>query len=189
MPVMSIKDNPPSKPFQCSLLEKEGRWWVVKVKPRQEKAFAFDLLEQNVDYYLPYYENKTMRVDGKFRKSLLVLFSSYVSIIAEEPYRFLSQNRVVTILPVESQQIFRAQLHYIHTVHCAGYQILPMEMTTSFIVGDTVQLMDGPWMGMSGKVCRINSNNFLILQIDTLGSIRVKISDSQVKLTDTSISK
>jgi len=43
MPILSQKNIPTSKPFKDSILKKEGTWWVAKLKPRQEKAFAFVL--------------------------------------------------------------------------------------------------------------------------------------------------
>lgn len=178
MPILSISDNPPSKPFLCSILQTEGKWWVAKVKSRQEKAFAFDLLEQNVDYYLPYYEQKTERSDGKIRKSNLVLFTSYVPFITEDPYKFLKQKRVSTILPVKAQKWFREQLNYIDIASDAGYTITPMAQNENFTIGDTVRLISGPCAGLSGKICKVNNNNFLIIQIDALGCIRVKAADA-----------
>ncbi len=43
----------------------------LKVKPRKEKAFAYDLLEKKLEYYLPMYTKVTKRSDGKNGKHRL----------------------------------------------------------------------------------------------------------------------
>ena len=175
MPVLSAKNNPPSKPFDCSILEKEGTWWIAKVKPRQEKVFAFDLLEQETDYYLPFFEKRTSRSDGKFRKSYLVLFPTYVPFITEDPYTFLKQNRVVTILPVQAQKRFKEQLHQICRARNAGFQIEPVtEM--NYKVGDSVRIASGLLAGISGNITQIQNGLVLILSVDGLGHIKINYS-------------
>lgn len=181
MPVLSLKDNPPSKPFASSILNKEGTWWVAKVRPRQEKVFAFDLLDQGVDYYLPYNEKKTKRADGKYRKSYLVLFPSYVPFITEEPYRFLNKNRIATILPVKAQKCFREQLNCIDEAYSSEHQIIPFENNSEYSLGESVKVIAGPCKDYSGHIVRINKNRCLVLNIEILGYAFVTISESQVR--------
>lgn len=182
MPILPEKDNPPSKLFECSILEKEGTWWVAKVKPRQEKAFAFDLLEQGIDYYLPFYEKKTKRSDGKFRKSLLVLFPSYVPFISEKPFDHLNQNRVATILPVKLQERFKKELHYVSLSISSGVQIEPISTSGKFKSGDQVKIVGGPMCGAEGVVLDSFRNKISIsLSIEYLGCAKITVDDIYIK--------
>jgi hypothetical protein len=171
MPILSAKDNPPSKSFEGSILEKEGTWWVAKVKPRQEKAFAFDLLAGGIDYYLPFYEKKSKRRDGKLRKSTLILFPSYVPFVSDKPYSFLNKNRVATILPIENQDKFRSQLNLILTLNSStDMELLPLSENIEFKVGDFVKVTSGPLIGLFGKIAKIKNDQYLF--ITTMDPIR-----------------
>jgi hypothetical protein len=182
MPNLSAKNNPPPISFETSILEKEGTWWVAKVKPRQEKAFAFDLLKQGVDYCLPYYEKKTLRSDGKFRKSILVLFPSYVPFISERPYDFLKLGRITTILPVEAQQRFKKELHYLFLANASGTLIEPVLKTEQFLQGEPVEIIAGPLSGATGVVINTkNEKSAVILSIDGLGCAKIVIDVKEIK--------
>jgi hypothetical protein len=172
MPILLEKDNPPSKPFECPILEKEGTWWIAKVKPRQEKAFAFDLLELGIDYYLPVYEKKVKRTDGKLRKSTLVLFPSYVPFVSESPFDLLKNNRVATILPIQSQDRFRVQLAQFDLVSERDVHIEPF--TCGINIGDCIAMSDGPLKGLYGYVDKKDYNSDVIyLNIDGLGVVKI----------------
>jgi hypothetical protein len=181
MPILSFKDNPPSKPFESSFLEKEGIWWVAQVKSRHEKAFALDLYNQGVDYYLPYYVKTKQRTDGKFRKSYLVLFPSYVPFIAREPFQYFKLKRVVNIIPIKAQKSFRIQLNYVHAAYGPAHQVLPIEQNNTFIPGDPAEVIKGPCKGLSGKIARVNGNKCFVLQVEILGSALVLIPESYIR--------
>lgn len=177
MPILSDKNNPPSKSFECSILEKLGTWWVAKVKPRQEKAFAFDLLEQGIDYYLPFYEKKTKRSDGKFRKSTLVLFPSYVPFLSENPFGLLRQNRIATILPITDQKKFRAELNQISLAQESSVVIHPhcLSEREALSGGAEVRISSGILKGLTGSIVS-NQKKFMILTVTGLGSVKVIVN-------------
>jgi hypothetical protein len=52
---------PPSRFPDVPIEQAKERWWIAKVKPRQEKQLAFDFLEFGIEYYLPLYEKLTIR--------------------------------------------------------------------------------------------------------------------------------
>jgi hypothetical protein len=181
MPILSAKENPPSKPFECSILEKKGTWWIAKTMPRQEKSFAFDLLEQGIDYYLPFYQKKTMRSDGKIRKSSLILFPSYVPFVNERPFDLLKQKNIVTILPIKSQLRFISQLSQIDLSLNAQMDILPSE-PNEWNSGDSVKISSGPLTGVVGRVIYIKNRTNLLLKVESLGTVRVQIDLTKVKI-------
>lgn len=182
MPILTEHENPPSKPFDCSIIEKEGTWWVAKVKPRQEKAFAFDLLEQGIDYYLPFYEKKTKRSDGKFRKSTLVLFPSYVPFVSEKPYGLLKKNRLATILSIEAQKRFKKEINQIYLAHTIDSILEPAPMKMPAEVGDAIEIIAGPLIGVQGMLSEITIEKAkVILEVKGLGNVKIFIDIRMIK--------
>jgi len=175
MPILSAKDNPPSKPFNSLILETEGTWWVAKTKPRQEKAFVFELSGQGIYYALPCYEKKVRRSDGKFRKSTLVLFPSYVPFICEKPHsQLLKKERIAVILPVKVQEKFKKELHALFLAQAAGAVIEPVPVEMPYQIGEPVEIISGPLSGLTGVVVDTrNETSTVVLSIDGLGCAKV----------------
>ncbi len=179
---LAIKDNPPSKTFSCSVSEKCGTWWVANVKSKHEKSFAFDLIDMQIDYYLPYVEKKTLRSDGKTRKSYLILFPSYVPFIADNPYKVLKTQRVLSILPVVAQSTFRNQLECISKVTTSGINILPTEINHRFQNDDIVVITCGQFKGLEGKIVDIKNERYLLFPVESMGCAMVCVSNDHVAL-------
>ena len=180
MGIISYKDNPPICNLDRPIIESEGTWWIAKVKPRQEKAFARDLLERGVGYYIPCYIKVTRRSDGKKRKSVLVLFPSYVPFISENPYPLLSFNRISTILPVQGQTKFKRQLNRIDVVNNSGIEIVPVSAGT-YCIGDLVKVISGPLKGLVGRVIRNQSGVSIVLVVEGMGAASVTVSKYQLE--------
>jgi hypothetical protein len=160
-------------------MEKEGVWWIAKVKPRQEKVFAFELFKQGIDYYLPYCEKKTQRPDGKFRKSYLILFPSYVPFIAETTCQFWANRSIIAILPIKGQARFRYQLHIINSATESGCRILPWQ-SNRYAVGDLVSVILGPFAGFRGHIFKMQKDDFVVINVDGLGSALLNVEASQI---------
>lgn len=180
MAILAEKDNPPTCNLNCPILESEGTWWIAKVKPRQEKAFAFDLIEQCIGYYLPYYIKISKRSDGKNRKALLVLFPSYVTFISDDPYPLLKTNRLATILPVQAQTRFKQQLNQVYVANEYGIQVDPV-ITSNYQKGDFVKVVTGPLKGISGQIIRLNNESLLVIQVVGMGVACVNVNNYQVE--------
>lgn len=174
MPILAKKDNPPSKPFDSVVLDTSGTWWVAKVKPRQEKMFAFELLEQGINYCLPYYEKKTKRSDGKLRVTFQILFSSYVPFIADNPYNLLNKKRIVSVLRVVYQSRFKEQLHQIFRAIESNYQIITIPQN-EYQIGDLVKVNAGPLIGVTGNIIKIGNIKSLMLSVNGLGQVVVSV--------------
>jgi len=176
MPILSTKNNPPFKSFESSILEKEGIWWLAKVKSRMEKAFAFDLLGQGIDYCLPCYEKKALRSDGKFRKSLLVLFPLYVPFISENPYELLSSRRVLEILKIRQQQKFKTELQYLWQAKESQIPMEPIVKAEPLLSDKPVEIVTGPLKGAAGLIMNIqNGKGDLMVSTDSLGCTKMTV--------------
>ena len=63
------------------------RWWIAKVKPRQEKQLAADFFKASIEYYLPLYARNTPRPGTKHRRIFHVpLFPGYISFAQNQPH-------------------------------------------------------------------------------------------------------
>lgn len=176
MPI--LLNNPPSVSINGSILDEDKEWWIAKVKSRQEKKFAFDLIEDGVEYYLPYYERVSK---NKKVKSLNPLFPSYVPFVcADSPFKFLENRCVSTILSVSQQDKFRKELYQVYVANSNGYNLGPYNSECK--IGDSVKVVCGPLKGLCGSVLLIGNNNKVMLKIDSLGRISLDISVSQLEI-------
>ena len=179
MPILPRKNSPPSKSFEETILEKPGVWWIAKVKPRQEKAFALDLLEQSVDYYIPCYEKHTRKNDGRIRTSELLLFPSYVPFLANETCPAFSYRRISAIYCVRAQNRFRAQLHAIYRAKECDMRLCGTHGPEDR-VGERIQVLSGPLNGLEGnRVCSGDAGEVLFT-VDGLGNVVAALGDVKV---------
>src|SRR4051812_22597374 len=103
--MLKLSENPPVlSPAVGSLRELTGPWWVVHTRPRNEKAFAWELIDKHVPYFLPQIK-RTIFSGGRRRAGMLPLFPSYVFIAggAEARLAALQTQRVCTVIAVPDQ--------------------------------------------------------------------------------------
>jgi len=175
---LSDRGCPPSKSFEGSILEKKGRWWIARIKSNQEKSFVHDLIDQGIDYYLPYYIKKMPRSDGKNRKTLSVLFPSYVPFISEWPYDLLRDTggKVAQILKIEHQQKFKIDLQRVYSAKLANIPMVPVKNPKPFLLDDPVEIVSGPFCGAKGMITGIRNNkSSIVLTINSLGCTKATI--------------
>ena len=83
----------------------DARWWVLRTRPRCEKALARSLLNQGISFFLPLFERRH-RLQGRRVVSHLPLFAGYVFLHATTDDRLaaLKTNRVVSCLHVTDDE-------------------------------------------------------------------------------------
>jgi len=183
MPILAASDNPPSRyPSGLPIIDSKQEWWIAKVKPRQEKALAKDLLELGVEYYLPFFVKTSSRPDSRaVRKSLLPLFPSYVPFASNlEPWFILQSNRVCTILPVTAQERFKSELNQIYMVYEKDVCLTPAARH-EYCVGTQVQVVAGPLRGLNGRIVKIRNSDFLVLRVECLGEACISIDPRNIR--------
>ena len=177
-----VDENPPSRHPHRPIGEAQAPWWVAKVKPRQEKALAFDFIRQAIEYYLPLFTKVVRRKDNnKPRKSILPLFPGYISFSAEKPRLrdALRTNRVVNIIEIRHQKRFVDELSQIFLALEHGIAVEPFDEV--YPEGTKVLVVSGPLRGIRGVIAKIHNNNKLILSVEGLGRAAVAVDSSQVK--------
>jgi transcriptional antiterminator RfaH len=178
-----VNDNPiPRFPDNRTLEADLGNWFVARVKSRQEKALAFDLIDRAIPYYFPMIEKRSRRRDnGKIRKSLLPLFPGYIAMALhmENLNLVYSTNRVVGILPVIDQQRFVDELAQIqHAMACkAKISLMP-----AYTMGQSVLVKTGPMKGLRGEVIRSKGQDILIIKVAMFKhAVRVEMDEADLE--------
>ncbi len=166
--MLKVTDNPPMLPPGASdPAAVVGSWWVAHVKPRAEKALAWDLIGRAVPHFLPM-ASRTAVWGGRRRTVLTPVFPSYVFFAGDASARVaaLSTGRVVSVLPVPQQAMLVRELQAIHVAVGSRLTLDPYPFTA---VGRRCRVARGPLRGIEGIVVRRDDAVRLVLQITTLG--------------------
>lgn len=170
-------------PHVSTTSELSGQWYVAHTRSRFEKAFARDLLNCGVGYFLPLVE-RTRIISGKKRRVLLPLFPSYVFFCGDESAVRNAQmtNRLCQTITVPDQDTLIDELGAIERV-LNGESVLDLYPTLA--VGRRCRIISGPLLGLEGVITRRDSVIQLVLQVSILGQgVLLEISADQVELLD-----
>ncbi len=177
-----IDENPPARHPDRPVSQAPGPWWVAKVKPRQEKALAFDLIKADIEYYLPFVTKVTRRKDNnKPRKSVLPLFAGYISFSGNDPEArgLYKTGRVVSVISIKHQRHFVEELTQIYQAIERGVVLEPL--TVAYAPGALVTVAAGPLRGLTGAIVRIQDADRLVLSVAGLGHASMVIDSALVK--------
>lgn len=182
--MLKASENPPfSWPETESIHNFTGQWWVVHTKSRNEKAFAHDLIDRNISYFLPMTWN-IRRHKGRKIQSLLPLFSGYVFFCGDEKQRLevLRTNRVANLIEVKNQEQLLNELAKIEQALRAGAELVPHNYLKK---GQYCRVIAGPLENLQGIVVTTKGAMRLILQIDMLGqAASVEVDADMVEAVD-----
>jgi transcription antitermination factor NusG len=177
-----VNENPPSRYPDLPIAGSGSPWWVAKVKPRQEKALAFDLIKNDIHYYFPLIVKITRRKDNnKPRKSVLPLFPGYISFCSTETFvhGIYKTGRVVSLIKISYQRRFIEELTQIYMAIEKGVCLEPVAV--SYPPGTLVSVIAGPLRGLCGVISRVQDVDRLVLSVSGLGQASMVIDASMVK--------
>ncbi len=158
----------------------QERWWVAKVKPRQEKQLAADFYKDGIEYYLPLYVKNTPRPGTKHNRIFHVpLFSGYISFAQNQPHDIYKSGRVVNLIEIRHQQRFIRELNQIYYAQKGNAPLEPVGDT--FAEGTPVKIIHGPFAGICGIVSKDPLSTRLILSVECLGNAALQIERSWIK--------
>jgi len=181
-PMLKPSDNPPMlHPAVGSLRELTGQWWVAHTKARNEKAFAWDLADRDVAYYLPMVPRLTFS-GGRKRRGLQPLFPSYVFVIGSEQSRdaALRTNRLCNLIEVDDQPKLIDELSSIERILAHGINV---DLCPFAQAGQSVKIAQGPFKGIVGQVIRRDSVTKLMLEVSILGrAVEMEIESDLLEL-------
>lgn len=182
--MLKESENPPIIwPKNKTIVDLKGSWRVAHTKSRNEKALAWQLVKQEVPYFLPMHR-KIAKKRGRTFRSLLPLFPGYLFFCGGENERLtvLKTNRTANILEVDDQQRLIQELLPIETLLKLGKSVLPHEYIK---VGQRCRVTAGPLIGTEGIVAVTPKETRLILQVDMLGqAASVEIAADMIEKID-----
>jgi transcription antitermination factor NusG len=141
--------------------DQDGRWWVLRTRPRAEKALARHLLARDLRFFLPQYQKRS-RSNGRNFDSFHPLFAGYMFLHGDgnDRLRALETNQIAQVLQVDDQVQLHQDLLRVHGLMLSDTALSPEERLEP---GMLVEIMGGPLMGMKGKiVTRHNKKRFLV---------------------------
>jgi transcription antitermination factor NusG len=145
---------------------RDGCWWVLYTRARMEKTLARQLRAQQVPFYLPLYEH-SWKTGGRKRTSYLPLFPGYVFLHGDEYARLtaLETNLLCSVIPVTDQDRLFRDLCRVERVLGGS---APVEPETEVPIGALVEITDGPFQGLCGKVVRRGEQTRLVIEVEFL---------------------
>jgi len=166
--MIKYEDNPPClPPTASSLAELSGHWWVAHTRSRFEKAFAWDMCQRDIGYFLPLRDKVTVS-HGRKRKVKVPLFSSYVFICGsdEDRYLALTTNRLCQTIEVVDQEQLITQLSRIEKTLASE---VPMEVLPHIPLGQRCRINAGVLAGIEGILIDKRNRARVALEVSVLG--------------------
>jgi transcriptional antiterminator RfaH len=139
-------------------------WYVLHVRPRQEKSLARHLHAAGVSYYLPAVARRCT-VRNRVLTAHVPLFPGYLFLYADRDERItaLASNRVVQTLDVHDQPRLWDDLRQVHRLLGTG---VPVATESRLAPGTPVEITIGPLAGLHGTVVRTASGRRFVVRVD-----------------------
>jgi len=158
------------------------QWYAIYTRPRHEKKVHDQLIEKNIEVFLPMIRQVRLWKDRK-KKVDMPLFSSYVFVHFDYKYRYdilpthgivkiVNFKGVPAVIPDWQIEGLKRMLEHPETLKLETY-IRP---------GEYVEVNEGPFKGMRGMVKTIKGQTRLVVTIDgIMQSVSVEIDAHFVK--------
>lgn len=142
-----------------------GPWWVLRTRPRAEKALARRFLQLHLPFFLPVHCRR-WRTRGRQHAAYLPLFPCYLFIRGDDVRRaVLETNQVAQILDVPDQPAFDRDVAGIHRLMASGRDLTPEEQLPP---GSPVLIEEGPFAGLRGRVIKRGAESRLVVEVTLL---------------------
>jgi transcriptional antiterminator RfaH len=150
--------------FACQ--EEDRHWWVIHTKVRQEKAFARNLVQFEVPFYLPLVAKENL-IRGRRVSSYIPLFSGYVFVYGSEHERIscLTTNRIANVLPVRDGDKLRQELEQVERLIESD---APLTVERWIQPGQRVRIKAGSMVGIEGTVVSRRRRSRLFVEVSLL---------------------
>lgn len=150
----------------------EGRWWVLHLKARNEKALAWELYDSGIDYFLPLVRRPSTY--GRRRVEIdIPLFPGYMffwSISDDDRYQVIRTHRVANILEVSDQARLKVELEQ---VRLAVQSLHKVDLYPGIKRGRRCRITSGSLKGLEGVVINCGRTGRVFLDVSMLGQSAV----------------
>jgi transcription antitermination factor NusG len=144
----------------------ESQWWVIRSRPRAEKAVARQLLARKHPFFLPTYR-RCWRNKQRQQEAFIPLFAGYLFVRGGEESRraALETNQVVTTFTTSDQNGLQRDLERVHRLLESDTPLIPEER---LVEGALVEIMEGPLRGLVGKFVRRGGGARIVIEVELL---------------------
>jgi len=156
------------------------KWWVIHTKPRCEKKLAEYSLKKGINYYLPITESKKIY---KYRQVIFTkpLFPGYffARCSSSEKRELQISGYTAYFLKVPNEEELLSELKQIYKGSNLGEELRLCDYLEN---GTEVEIIAGPFVGLTGVVKDFKNVNEVLMQISLLRkSVAVTASADQLK--------
>lgn len=197
---MTVEESSESVIEACANMHKpcggavvEPQWYVAIVRPRYERICRDKIASMGFDTYIA--SQKTINVYSSRNKhvveKIVIPKTVFVKLNNEKDRldvlkgclyvdRFLintsSKDRSFAVIPNVQLEKLKFMLYESDS---------PVAFTSSPLnLGDTVRVLRGPLTGIEGRICRLGSNSYIVIEIGKLGSAMTYISSTDIEKVD-----
>jgi transcription termination/antitermination protein NusG len=160
-------------------------WYVLQSKPKNELKVFKQLVNKEVEVYLPLIETVRYWSDRK-KKVQVPLFPGYLFVYGNSVDRY----KAISDTPGAIRYIMYQKRHAIITEEEINYIRLSLQEPervkiedTNLIEGDFVEIVHGIFKGLKGYIIQLRGNYKLMVSIVEMNTtFSVQLSNSEVKL-------
>jgi transcription antitermination factor NusG len=166
-------------------MEQDKVWYVLKTRPRQEKAVRSLLEEYGVESYLPTRMEEHVYVNGRKKTIEMPLLPSTCFMLCAPEQRFAIVNSLkyktdlLTDRFTNSSMVVPARQmeDFMKAVAMADMAMEQVDITE----GDRVVVSEGEFSGMEGVVAKINGRRRFVISLSNLTAFALQIPLSYLK--------
>ena len=149
----------------------EYKWHVVYIRSRAEKKAAIELLQKNIETYLPL-QRKLRQWSDRKKWVEMTLISGYLFVyISRKEYDIVLQsNYVVSYVRFEGKAAIIPERQIESLKIMLSQDNLDIDVTPQkFEIGQRIEVISGPLIGVSGKLVNIKGNHIAFYAYTTYG--------------------
>lgn len=163
-----------------------NRWYVVKVKPREEHIAVINLRNQGFETFYPCIIG-TKRVFSAVRSVKRPYFPGYMfvafNLVQDQWKKILGTRGVAGMLGLMGDQIIALPAGYVEALMDESIGGVMAEenldaVTTKFCAGDKIVISEGPMAGMTGEVidCKKDRLSMLFTLLGRQNKVNIPVS-------------
>lgn len=164
-------------------LKRKPYWYALYTRARCEKKVAQLLCEKGVETFLPL-RTETRQWHDRKKKVTVPLFANYVFTRITMPQRvFVVQTSGVVRIVSFSQGPSPIPDHEINAIRRILMSPASYEVTNFFTIGDEVEIRNGLFAGIRGRLIEYRGKSRLVVGIKQIGqALSVELSPNDIQL-------
>jgi transcription antitermination factor NusG len=159
-------------------------WYAVYTKSRAEKKVALELDYKEIECYLPLQKKLRQWSDRKkWIETPLISGYIFVFISPKEYDKVLQTNGIVSYVRFEGKAAIIPDNQITAIKQVLQQTELSIDIVTrNFSAGDEIEVLDGPVMGLKGKLISIKGKKKVAVELQQLNlTLTIDLSNTKIK--------